>query len=69
MGHVQRRGKDRWRARYIGPDGHERNKTFRRKVVADRFLAMVETDKLRGEWIDPRSSLRTSWSTGSLPPP
>jgi integrase len=54
VGHVQRRGKDRWRARYIDPDGRERSKTFQRKVDAERFLAAVETDKLRGSYVDPR---------------
>ncbi len=55
MGHIQRRS-DRpgWRARYIAPDGKERSKTFRRKVDAERFLATVEVDKLRGAWVDPR---------------
>ncbi len=54
MGHIQRRDKNRWRARYIAPDGRERSKTFRRKVDAERFLATVEVDKLRGAWVDPR---------------
>lgn len=59
MAHIQRRGRDRWRARYIGPDGRERSKTFRRRVDAERFLATVEAGKLRGEWIDPRLGRRT----------
>jgi integrase len=59
MGHIQRRGKERWRARYIAPDGKERNKTFRRKVDAERFLASVEVGKFRGEWIDPKLSNMT----------
>jgi hypothetical protein len=50
---VERRARDRWRARYRGPDGRERSKTFRRKVDADRFLATTEADKARGSWIDP----------------
>ena len=58
MGHIQRRGKS-WRARYVGPDGHEHSKSFPRKVDAERFLATAETDKLRGEWIDPRLGRRT----------
>src|SRR5207237_1280350 len=49
MSHIQRRGKDRWRARYIGPDGRERSKTFTRKVDAERFLATVDADLVRGE--------------------
>lgn len=54
MGHVEKRN-GRWRARYRSPDGRERNKTFDRKVDAQRFLASVETDKLRGSYIDPRA--------------
>src|SRR5437899_11641630 len=54
VGHIQRRGKDRWRARYVGPDGRERSKTFPRRADAERFLAGIEADKLRGRWCDPR---------------
>jgi integrase len=43
----------RWRARYLDPDGRQRSRTFARKVEAERFLATVETDKLRGAYIDP----------------
>lgn len=43
----------RWRARYLDPDGRERSRTFARKLEAERFLATVETDKLRGAYIDP----------------
>lgn len=53
MAHVERRGQGRWRARYRGPDGRERSRTFTRKVDAERFLATVEVDKARGQWIDP----------------
>src|SRR5262245_3541967 len=53
MAFVERRGKDRWRARYRAPDRRERSKTFRRKVDAERFLASMEASKLRGDWIDP----------------
>ncbi len=63
MAHVQRRGKS-WRARYVGPDGKERSQSFARKADAERFLATAETDKARGEWIDPRLGRRTfaDWS-------
>ena len=53
MAHVEKRGPGRWRARYRGPDGRERSQTFDRKVDADRWLAQVETDKARGQWVDP----------------
>jgi integrase len=54
MAHIERRGPGRWRARYRGPDGKERSRTFDRKVDAERFLVTVESDKLRGSWVDPR---------------
>lgn len=69
MAHVERRTQKlqdgsksavRWRVRYVAPDGRERNKTFSRKVDADRFAATVETDKGRGEWIDPRLGRKTA---------
>jgi hypothetical protein len=59
MAFVERRGRDRWRARYRGPDGRERSKTFRRKVDAERFLATTEADKARGSWIDPARGRET----------
>jgi len=43
----------RWRARYLDPDGHHRSKMFARKVDAERFLASVTTDMLRGAYVDP----------------
>ena len=56
MPHVERRrrgGANVWRARYRGPDGRERSRTFTRRTDAEAFLATVETAKLRGEWRDP----------------
>lgn len=52
MAHVQKRN-GRWRARYRAPDGRERSRTFDRKLDADRWLATVEGDKVRGAWVDP----------------
>ena len=52
MAHVEKRN-SRWRARTRGPDGRERSKTFDRKLDADRWLATVEGDKVRGSWVDP----------------
>jgi hypothetical protein len=43
----------RWRARYLDPEGRQRSRTFARKLDAERFLATVETDKLRGAYVDP----------------
>jgi integrase len=54
MAHVERKGAGRWRARYRGPNGRERSKTFERKADAERFLTEVESSKLRGGFVDPR---------------
>lgn len=56
MAHVQDRGKDvdrRWQARYRGPDGRERTRTFTRKVDADAWLAGNTVALRRQEWVDP----------------
>jgi integrase len=61
-------GSRRYQVRYVGPDGRERAKTFGRRADADRFAASVETDKARGEWIDPRLGRTTvaDWAEGWL---
>lgn len=43
----------RWQARYLDPDGRERTRTFDRKQDAERFLATITTDMLRGAYVDP----------------
>ncbi|MGV9980390.1 tyrosine-type recombinase/integrase [Micromonospora wenchangensis] len=45
----------RYRVRYVGPDGKERSKSFpdRAKRDAEAFMVSVESDKLRGTYIDP----------------
>lgn len=53
MPFIEKRGPNRWKARYRAPDGRERSKTFPRKVDAERFLSRVEIDKLEGRWIAP----------------
>jgi hypothetical protein len=53
MAHVEKRGKDRWRARYRAPDGRERSRTFARRSDADRFLSSVTSAVASGEWVDP----------------
>lgn len=47
----------RYRVRYIAPDGSERSKSFpdREKKFAEAFLTEVESDKLRGSYIDPNA--------------
>ncbi|WP_369378898.1 tyrosine-type recombinase/integrase [Streptomyces sp. cg36] len=51
----------RYRARYIGPDGTEKSKSFpdKQKRLADQWLAQIEADMARGEYIDPRASRTT----------
>ncbi|MFF4821194.1 tyrosine-type recombinase/integrase [Kitasatospora sp. NPDC001309] len=47
----------RYRARYIGPDGTEKSKSFadRQKRQADLWLAQIEADMARGQYIDPNA--------------
>ncbi|WP_405934680.1 site-specific integrase [Streptomyces longwoodensis] len=51
----------RYRARYIGPDGTEKSKSFpdRQKRLAEQWLARIEADMSRGQYIDPKSSRTT----------
>lgn len=59
---TERHGKgDRYRVRYLDPDGRERSKSFpdRAKGEAERFLTTVEAAKLRGSYIDPARGRRT----------
>ncbi len=54
MGHIQRRGDGRWRARYRETAGSkERSRTFPRRVDAERFLTGIEHSKLTGGYVDP----------------
>ncbi|CAN5769458.1 site-specific integrase [soil metagenome] len=53
-----------WRARFHGPDGRQRSKSFTRKVDAERWLR-AELGKLdKGEWLDPNAGRITvaEWS-------
>jgi integrase len=43
----------RWRARYLDPDGRERNRSFATKVAAEKFLTEVEHSKIAGSYRDP----------------
>ncbi|MGW9599731.1 tyrosine-type recombinase/integrase [Streptomyces albidoflavus] len=51
----------RYRARYIGPDGTEKSKSFpdRQKRLAEKWLAQVDADMTRGQYVDPRASRTT----------
>lgn len=44
----------RWMAVWIGPDRTGNSRAFARKVDAERFVAAVEADMLRGTYVDPR---------------
>lgn len=44
----------RWDVRYRDEARRQRKRTFDRKVDAQRFASSVETDLVRGEWIDPK---------------
>ncbi|GAB2459691.1 hypothetical protein GCM10027062_44180 [Nocardioides hungaricus] len=48
-----RDGQTSWRAHYRTPAGAQRNKTFSRKIDAERFLAGVESAKVIGTYVDP----------------
>lgn len=54
-----RQGRDVWRVRYRTPDGLQRNKTFARRVDADRFLVTVEAAKLDRTFVDPANARET----------
>ncbi len=43
----------RWRARYLDPDGRERNRSFHTKKLAENFLTEIEHSKLAGSYRDP----------------
>jgi integrase len=45
----------RYRARYVAPDGRERNHSFpdKQKRRAEAWLAQVEADMTRGQYVDP----------------
>ena len=61
FGSIRRRDSGRYQVRYRGPDGLMRSapETFARKADAERYLALVEAQMMRGEWADPaRSKVR-----------
>jgi integrase len=51
MAHVEKRGVNRYRARWIDPEGRERSKTFTAKKEAEDHLTTVEGTKLAGTYI------------------
>ncbi len=58
FGAVRRLPSGRWQARWPSPGGAllPAPQTFATKVEASRYLAAIETDMARGQWVDPRGS-------------
>lgn len=54
---TRRNGRDTkvYDCRYRDPAGRQRKKTFNKKGDADRFAAIVEADKIRGQYVDHRA--------------
>lgn len=50
-----RKWKGSWQARFRGPDGKERSKSFARKLDAERWLTTEQAALFEGRWIDPRA--------------
>ncbi|WP_424862144.1 tyrosine-type recombinase/integrase [Streptomyces sp. MMS24-I29] len=48
----------RYRARYVGPDGAEKSKSFpdKQKRLAEKWLTNIASDMSRGQYIDPRAA-------------
>ena len=57
FGRVRRLPSGRWQARYKSPDGLDRPapRTFEFKTDAERWLALMEAEIIRGDWIDPEA--------------
>jgi len=56
MASVEKRtrdGKVTWQARWRDPDSRQRKRSFPRKTDAERFMATVRADVLRGDYLDP----------------
>lgn len=53
MASIRRRAGN-WQVRYWDPNGRQRSETFERKTDATRFAATIETDVVRGDWLDPQ---------------
>lgn len=51
---TQKSGEVSWDVRYRDDNRQQRKRSFERKLDAQRFARSVETDMLRGDWIDPR---------------
>jgi integrase len=58
MAYVEKRGPRKYRARYRGPDGRERSRTFETRRDAERFLVSIEHAKSIGGYVDPSAGRR-----------
>ena len=56
---VTAKGEIRWLVRYRDPNKVERTRSFRLKTDAARFAAAVETDIVRGDWVNPELARET----------
>ena len=54
MASIRRTARGTYQVRYRDPNGRQHARDFDRKIDATRFANSVETDKARGDWIDPR---------------
>ncbi len=54
MASIRTNSSGTFQVRYRDPNGRQRARNFDRKTDATRFAAAVETDKVRGDWMDPR---------------
>ena len=61
---VTKSGEIRWDVRYRDHARGQRKRSFERKVDAQRFARSVETDLLRGDWIDPAGGRNPSKLSG-----
>jgi integrase len=48
-----RNDRTRWYVRYRDPVGHQRTKSFGRRIDAERYLTNIESSKLSGAYVDP----------------
>jgi hypothetical protein len=57
FGAVRRLPANRWQARYRGDDGrlHSAPGTFAGRVDAERFLAQMDLERVRGGWVGPEA--------------
>lgn len=59
FGTIDKLPSGRWRARYVGPDGKRRSRTFATKTDARAWLATQQADLVRKAWRAPEAGRRT----------